>query len=92
MAAGVIFACSGMFQAMGDTRPSFVSSASRLFTYVLPCLFLARYPAAQLVDFWYLSILSAGVQALFSLWLLRRAFHARLPQAADDPAGLQAAT
>ena len=92
VAVGVVFACSGMFQAIGDTRPSFVSSASRLFTYVLPCFFLAQHPAAKLVDFWYLSILSAGVQAAFSLWLLQRAFRACLPAEVEKPIVLQAAT
>ena len=92
VAVGVVFACSGMFQAIGDTRPSFVSSSSRLLTYVLPCLFLAQYSGAQLVDFWYLSIVSAGLQAGFSLWLLRRALRAQLPAGAGEHIALQAAT
>ena len=31
---GLIMTCSGMFQALGDTRPSFLASASRLLTFV----------------------------------------------------------
>jgi putative MATE family efflux protein len=81
VAVGVVFTCSGMFQALGNTVPAFLSSASRLATFVLPCLLLAGYPPATLMDFWLVSIPAAVVQAGFSLWLLRRAFQAKLPLA-----------
>ncbi len=79
VAVGVVFTCSGMFQALGNTVPAFISSATRLATFVLPCLVLASTPAATLADFWLVSIGSATLQAGFSLWLLRRAFRAKLP-------------
>jgi putative MATE family efflux protein len=79
VAVGAAFACSGMFQALGDTVPSFVSSASRLFTFALPCVLLSRYPPAVLTDFWLTSIVGATIQAAISLWLLRRMFRAKLP-------------
>jgi putative MATE family efflux protein len=78
IAVGLVFSCSGMFQALGDTRPSFISSASRLFTYVLPCLLLSGWTGTVLTDFWYVSVVSATLQAAFSLWLLRRAFRMKL--------------
>ncbi len=34
VATGLIFTCSGMFQALGNTWPSLLSSASRLLTFV----------------------------------------------------------
>jgi putative MATE family efflux protein len=80
-AVGVVFACSGMFQALGDTRPSFISSASRLVTFCLPCVLLASWPPAVLANFWLASNISAAVQAGFSLLLLRWAFGVKLPSA-----------
>ncbi len=79
VAAGVVFSCSGMFQALGDTRPSFISSMTRLLTFALPCVVLANYAPAVLTDFWASSNVSALVQAATSLWLLRRLLRARLP-------------
>ena len=60
-----------MFQALGNTVPSLVSSGSRLVTFVLPALWLARRPGVELHDFWYLSVASVALQALTSLLLLR---------------------
>src|SRR5205807_58684 len=36
LATGLIFSCSGMFQALGNTWPSLASSGARLLTFVLP--------------------------------------------------------
>ena len=79
VSVGAVFACNGMFQAMGDTRPSFISSASRLITFAVPALLLAAWPPAVLGDFWLTSNLSAAFQAVFSLLLLRRVFGKKLP-------------
>jgi putative MATE family efflux protein len=38
VASALIFSCSGMFQALGNTLPSLASSASRLLSFVLPAL------------------------------------------------------
>ena len=78
VAVGVVFACSGMFQALGDTRPSFVSSASRVFTMWLPYVVMARLSDVTLADFWRVSVGSAAVQATISLLLLRREFARKL--------------
>jgi putative MATE family efflux protein len=72
VAVGLVFACSGMFQAFGDTRPSLISSASRLLTFVVPAIWLSVQPRAQLHDFWRLSVASVTLQAVASLLLLRR--------------------
>jgi putative MATE family efflux protein len=90
VAVGVVFTCSGMFQALGNTVPAFLSSASRLFTFVLPSLALSAYPPATLRDFWLVSILSAAIQAALSLWLLRRMFRAKLSPA--PPASMEVAS
>ena len=78
VAVGLSFCCSGMFQALGDTRPALLSSGSRLLTYVVPAIWLAGQPWAALHDFWYLSVASMTVQALFSYLLLRHQLHHKL--------------
>jgi putative MATE family efflux protein len=68
---GLVFACSGMFQAFGDTRPALISSAGGMLTFVLAALWLAHQPNIELRDFWYLSVASVTIQAVISLSLLR---------------------
>lgn len=78
VAVGLTFSCSGMFQALGDTRPALISSASRLITYVVPAVWLSHQPWAALHDFWYLAVGSMLLQAVFSYVLLRRELHHKL--------------
>jgi Na+-driven multidrug efflux pump len=78
VAVGLTFCCSGMFQALGDTRPALLSSATRLLTYVVPAVWLSWQPWASLHDFWYLAVGSMLLQALFSWLLLRRQLHHKL--------------
>jgi Na+-driven multidrug efflux pump len=77
-AIGVVFACSGMFQALGNTWPSLASSATRLVTFVVPALWLSSRPDFRLVDTWHLSVASVYLQALISLWLIRWQLAVRL--------------
>lgn len=81
IASGLIFTCSGLFQAMGNTLPSLLSSASRLLTFVVPGIILSRHPGFRLADLWHLSVATVTLQALTSLWLLRGQFGRRLPVA-----------
>ena len=82
VASGLIFTCSGMFQALGNTLPALLSRASRLVTFVLPVLWLSRRPDFELHDLWMLSVATVAFQALFSLILLRWQMRRRLePQA-----------
>ena len=78
LAVGLTFCCSGMFQALGDTKPALISSASRLLTYVVPAIWLSGQSWASLQDFWYLSLASICVQALIAWLLLRRQLHHKL--------------
>ncbi len=71
-AIGVVLACSGMFQALGNTLPALASSATRLVTFVLAALWLSGRPGFRLVDVWHLSVASVYVQAAVSLLLVRR--------------------
>jgi Na+-driven multidrug efflux pump len=78
VATGLIFTCSSVFQALGNTWPSFLSSGSRLITFVLPAVWLGTQPHFELQQVWYLSVCSILLQAVFSLLLLRREFRQRL--------------
>ena len=78
IAVGLTFCCSGIFQALGDTRPALISSGTRLLTYVVPAVWLADRPWAVLHDFWYLGVGSLIVQALIAVLLLRHQLHHKL--------------
>jgi len=78
LATGLIFTCSGMFQALGNTWPSLASSASRLLTFVVPVVLLSRQPNFSLMQVWYLSVATVTLQALISLTLLVREFRRKL--------------
>jgi putative MATE family efflux protein len=78
VATGLIFSCSGMFQALGNTWPSLLSSASRLLTFVVPVVLLSGQPHFSLMQVWYLSVASVTLQALTSLTLLVREFRRKL--------------
>lgn len=78
VASGLIFTCSSMFQALGNTLPVLLSVASRLVTFVLPAIWLADQPWFELRQLWLLSAVTLVLQALVSLWLLRGEMNLRL--------------
>ncbi|MHC4042490.1 MATE family efflux transporter [Bradyrhizobium sp. 23AC] len=86
VAQGLIFTCSSMFQALGNTRPVLFSSATRVFTYSLPAIWLSTRPGFRMEYVWYLSVAATMLQAGLSLWLLRREFRKRLTSAPKEKA------
>jgi putative MATE family efflux protein len=78
VASGIVFTCSGMFQAMGNTVPSVISSAVRVVVFVVPAVWIAQLPGFQLHWTWRVSVVATTVHALFALWLLRREAGLRL--------------
>ena len=82
MASGIIFVNSSMFQAMGNTLPSLLTSTTRILIVGIPVLWLSRRPDFQMHWIWYLSVASVLVQLVLSLWLLYREFERKLPRAA----------
>lgn len=81
LASGLVFSISGMFQGMGHTVPSLISSASRIVTFVIPAVLLAGQPWFELRYLWYLAVASVLVQLTLSSVLLRREFALRLKPA-----------
>jgi Na+-driven multidrug efflux pump len=83
--AGVLFVCSGMFQALGNTLPSLLVLASRLVSYVLPAIWLTRQPYYKLEHIWYLAIAATAIEAGLSLVLLRKQMRLQLGSPSGDP-------
>jgi len=73
-ASGLIFICSGMFQALGNTVPSLISSASRIFLFAIPAVWLSGRPGFALAQLWQLSVATVTLKALFSIVLLKREY------------------
>jgi putative MATE family efflux protein len=93
VASGIIFVSSSMFQAMGNTMPSLITSAARIVIIAVPVLALAQMPGFTLRSIWYISAAAVAVQLALNLLLLRREFRLRLdfqPIAANGPAGAEA--
>src|SRR5262245_36378179 len=67
LASGLIFVSSSMFQAMGNTMPSLISSALRIVIVFIPAIILSRMPGFQLRWIWYLSAGAVWVQLAISL-------------------------
>ncbi len=78
VASGLIFVASSMFQAMGNTIPSLVTSGVRFAIVAIPSVLMSRMQGFQLHWIWYLSVGAVLVQLTLSMLLLRREFGRRL--------------
>jgi putative MATE family efflux protein len=76
--SGMIFISSSMFQAMGNTIPSLVTSFTRIVLVTVLAFVLAPRPGFELRWVWYLSVASVTLQAVMILLLVRREFRLRL--------------
>jgi putative MATE family efflux protein len=100
VASGLIFVTASMFQAMGNTLPSMITSFTRIIVVAIPAFLLSRQPGFEMRWIWYLSVLSVTVQMSLNLLLLQREFRARLsftprteglgPQEAAPASGVRA--
>lgn len=86
VAAGVVFTCSGMFQAMGNTVPTVLSSGMRLVTFLAASFWVAQRPGFALRHLWYASVAASTLHAAFTLWLLQREARRQLARADAGPA------
>jgi putative MATE family efflux protein len=76
--SGVTFVSSSMFQAMGNTIPSLVTSGLRLFVSIVPAILLSRMAGFHLTWIWYVSALAVFLQMSANLILLQREFRLKL--------------
>jgi len=79
--SGFVFACSGIFQALGNTWPGVWASATRLVTFVGPALWLSTRPGFRIEHIWYASVTTVFLQAVIAGLLVRREFGRRLRSA-----------
>ena len=82
--------CSAVFQGLGNAMLAMISSAvGRLISFVrCRCCGFPGSPISPMIQLWYLSVASVALQAVFSLWLVRRSsgcvwFRRRKPIAAQ---------
>jgi putative MATE family efflux protein len=78
--SGLVFTCSGMFQALGNTFPALLSTATRLILFIIPAVWLSKQADFSIEQLWTVSVSTVCIQALVSLLLVRREFKKRLPR------------
>jgi len=85
LASGIVFTCSGMFQALGNTLPSLAAGATRIVTFALPAVWLSAQPWFEPRHLWYVSVCSVALQALAAWRLLARVMDERLAKGDSEP-------
>jgi Na+-driven multidrug efflux pump len=78
VAQGIIFSCSSLFQALGNTVPSLISSATRLVSYAVPAIWLTSQADFRIEQVWHLSVATIVLQTIVSLLLLRAQLRTQL--------------
>ena len=84
VASGLIFVTASMFQAMGNTIPSLITSFTRIVVVGIPAFLLSRMPGFEMRWIWYLSVVAVALQMCLNLLVLQREFRVRL---APSPGG-----
>ena len=82
VASGLIFVISSMFQAIGNTMPSLVTSSLRILAVAIPSFLVARLPGFRMLWMWYISVAGVTLQLVANLLILRREFRIRLSDSA----------
>lgn len=80
LGTGVVFACSGLFSGLGNTRPSLISSAVRIAAILVPATLLSRHSDFAPGWIWRLSVAATTLQVALNLLFLR----ARLKRVSRD--------
>jgi putative MATE family efflux protein len=78
VAAGLAFTASSMFQALGNSWPSLISSGTRLVTYVAPAIWLGAHGNFELTLLWWMSVAGVTLQAIVAMILIAQQFRQRL--------------
>ncbi len=76
--SGLVFTCSAMFQGLGNTRPSLLSTGIRSLIYAVPVIYWSKLPGFRIEHVWYLSIGTSVIQLLISWLLVQREFRRKL--------------
>jgi len=76
---GVVFACSGYFQGIGNTWPALLSTTVRMTLFAVPAVWLSFQPGFNISQLWYLSVATVVVQMILSLVLTQRSLRKVAP-------------
>lgn len=79
--SGIIFVSSSFFQAMGNSIPPLIASATRTMIAIVPVWLLSQTAGFSIRWIWWISVASVVVQLSVNLWFLRREFNGRLAAA-----------
>ncbi len=69
VAVGIVFTCSGMFQAISNTVPALLAGLTRLVTFAIPAIWLSGQSWFELRHLWYISVATVALQAGVT-WLM----------------------
>ncbi len=78
IASGMLFACSGIFQALGNTIPSFICILLRLIVFVIALNYLMMQQSFELTQVWYLSVVTVAIQSVVCFYLVYREMNLKL--------------
>jgi putative MATE family efflux protein len=78
--SGLVFTCSGMFQALGNTIPALISTATRLMAFIVPAIWLSKQSDFAIEHLWYVSVTTVCIQAIVSLLLLKIELNKHVPK------------
>jgi len=84
VASGIVFTCAGLFQALGDTMPSLIASATRIITFAIPVVWLVEQPSFEARYVWYVSVATVTLQAIVAWILLARKMQRFRPPAKPE--------
>jgi Na+-driven multidrug efflux pump len=84
VARGLVYACSSLFQGVGNTLPSLVSSCTSLAAFAIGAAWLSGYPGFRIEHVWYLWVATAVLHAAVSLGWLQLEFRRRLWSPAEQ--------
>ena len=77
----LVYTCSVMFQGLGNTVPSLISSSTRFLAFAVPLAWLSMRSTFRIEQIWHLLITATVLQACVSIWLLRGELRRRLSPA-----------
>lgn len=79
VASGVVFACAGVFQGLGNTWPSLGASSLRAAAFVVPVLLMSAHGGFGMHSIWLASLGSVLLQFGVQQLLLRRELGLKAP-------------
>ena len=85
VAVGLVFTCSSLYQALGNTWPALGSTAIRLAAFAVPTIWIAHRPGFELRFVFILSVISMLIQAVISYFWLQFEFRRKLVTPGTDP-------